>query len=151
MARVTGSIVIDRPIEKVFDAVADQTNETRYNPSMMSSRRVTDGPIGVGTHFLATILIRGRPTEVDIEVTRYERPTVLGSRSVMAGSTVVGETRLEPVASGTRFSWDWEVTVAGPARLLGPLVAIVGRRQEREIWTGLKDWLENDGTNTVQP
>jgi hypothetical protein len=151
MARVTGSIVIGRPIEEVFDAVADQTNEPRYNPSMTASRQVTDGPIGVGTHFLATILIRGRPTEVDIEVTRYERPSVLGTRSVMAGSTVVGELRLEPVASGTRFSWDWDVTVAGLARLLGPLVAIVGRRQERAIWTGLKDWLESGGTTTVRP
>jgi hypothetical protein len=141
MARVTGSIVIGRPIEGVFAAVADQTNEPRYNPSMTASRQVTDGPIG----------IRGRPTEVDIEVTRYERPSVLGTRSVMAGSTAVGELRLEPVASGTRFSWDWDVTVAGPARLLGPLVAIVGRRQERAIWTGLKDWLESGGTTTVRP
>jgi len=151
MARVTGSIVIGRPIEEVFDAVADQTNEPRYNPSMTASHQVTDGPIGVGTHFLATILIRSRPTEVDIEVTRYERPSVLGTRSVIAGSTVVGGLRFEPVAPGTRFSWDWDVTVAGPARLLGPIVAIVGRRQERAIWTGLKDWLENAGTTTVQP
>jgi hypothetical protein len=151
MARVTGSIVIDRPVEEVFDAVADQTNEPRYNASMTASRQVTAGPIDVGTHFLATILSRGRPMEVDIEVTRHERPRVLGTRSVMAGSTAVGELRLEPVASGTRFSWDWDVTVAGPARLLGPLVAIIGRRQERAIWTGLKDWLENGGTTGVRP
>lgn len=151
MARVAGSIVIGRSIEQVFDAVADQTNEPRYNLAMTASRRVTDGPIGVGTHFLATILIRGRPMEVDIEVTRFERPSVLGSRSVMVGSTVVGELRFEPVASGTRFSWEWDVTVAGPARFLGPLVSIVGRRQELAIWTGLKDWLENGGTTTVRP
>jgi hypothetical protein len=151
MARVTGSIVIDRPVEEVFDAVADQTNEPCYNASMTASRQVTDGPIAVGTHFWATILIRRRPTEVDIEVTRYERPCVFGSRSVMAGSTAAGELRLDPVASGTRFTWDWEVTVAGPARLLGPFVAIVGRRQEQAIWTGLKDWLENDRATTVGP
>ena len=151
MAHVTGSIVIDRPVEEVFDAVADQTNEPHYNPSMTASRRVTAGPTDVGTHFLATILSRGRPMEVDIEVTRYERPQLLGTCSVMAGSRAVGELRLEPVASGTRFSWDWEVTVAGPARLLGPLVVIMGRRQERAIWTGLKNWLENGGTNGVRP
>ena len=145
MAHVTGSIVIDRPVEEVFDAVADQTNEPHYNPSMTASRRVTAGPTDVGTHFLATILSRGKPMEVDIEVTRYVRPRVLGTCSVMAGSRAVGELRLEPVASGTRLTWDWEVTVQGPARLLGPLVAIVGRRQERAIWTGLKDWLEHDG------
>lgn len=91
---------------------------------------------------MATILRRGRPLRVDIEITRHERPRVLGSRSAMAGSTVVGELRLEPEASGTRLSWDWEVTVPGPARLLAPLVAVVGRRQERAIWAGLKDWLE---------
>jgi Polyketide cyclase / dehydrase and lipid transport len=151
MARVTGSIVIDRPVEEVFDAVADQTNEPCYNPSMTASRRVTDGQIGVGTHFWATILIRRKPTDVDIEVTRYERPRVFGSRSVMAGSTAAGELRLDPVASGTRLTWDWEVTVAGAARLLGPLVTIVGRRQEHAIWTGLKDWLENDRATTGGP
>jgi hypothetical protein len=99
---------------------------------MMASPQVTDGPIGVGTHFLATILIRGGPTEVDIEVTRHERPTVLGTRSVMAGSTAVGERRLEPAASGTRFSWDWDITVAGPARLLGP-------RRDRRQASGTSD------------
>ena len=145
MTHVTGSIVIDRPVEDVFDAVADQTNEPHYNPSMTVSRRVTAGPTDVGTHFLATILSRGRPMEVDIEVTRYERPQLLGTCSVMAGSRAVGELHLDPMASGTRLTWDWEVTVAGPARLLGPLVAIMGRRQERAIWTGLKAWLEHDG------
>ena len=43
MTHVTGSIFIDRPVEKVFDVVADQTNEPSYNPSMTSSRQVTDG------------------------------------------------------------------------------------------------------------
>ena len=150
MTRVTGSIVIDRPIEEVFDAVADQTNEPRYNPSMTTSRQVTDGPIGVGTRFLAMILIRGRPMKVDIEVTRYERPTVLGTRSVMGRSTAVGELRLEPLASGTLFSWDWDVSVAGAARLLDPVVAFIGRRQERAIWTGLKHWLEDGDRSTVR-
>ena len=90
MSHVTGSIVIDRPVEEVFDAVADQTNEPHYNPSMTASRRVTAGPTDVGTHFLATILSRGKPMEVDIEVTRYVRPRVLGTCSVMAGSRAVG-------------------------------------------------------------
>jgi hypothetical protein len=69
----------------------------------------------------------------------------------MAGSTAVGEIRLEPVPTGTRFSWDWDITVAGPARLLGPLVAVIGRRQERAIWTGLKHWLEDADRADVRP
>ena len=44
------------------------------------------------------------------------------------------------------MSWSWEVSPKGPLRLLGPLVARFGRRQEQTIWTALKAQLEgNDG------
>lgn len=33
----------------------------------------------------------------------------------------------------------------GPARLAGPLIGWIGRRQERTIWTGLKELLEGTG------
>ena len=60
----------------------------------------------------------------------------------MAGATVQGHTKCDPTPAGTRFSWDWTVTLNGPAKIAGPLVGLIGRRQERRIWTGLKDHLE---------
>jgi hypothetical protein len=54
MVRVEGEIVIDRT-EEVFDFVADERNEPRYNPKMRRAEQISDGPIGVGTRF------RGRP------------------------------------------------------------------------------------------
>jgi len=143
MARVRGSIDIERPVDEVFDVVADQTNEPRYNPAMTASRRIDDGPIGMGTRFLATVLTRGKPQQVEIEVTGFERPTEIASRSVMGRSTVSGRVRFDPVGSGTRLSWDWDVQVGGGARVLDPLVSVIGRRQERAIWGGLKHFLEN--------
>lgn len=147
MARVRGSLDIARPVEEVFDFVADQRNEVRYNPAMTDSIKITDGPIGVGTRFHATILRRGKPLEVTIECTGFDRPRLLASRSVMTGAVVTGQVRFESIASGTRFLWDWEVTVPGLARLAGPLVGFIGRRQELAIWTGLKHVLEA-GTDT---
>jgi hypothetical protein len=35
MSRVDGDIVIDRPLEAVFDYVADQSNQPQYNPQMV--------------------------------------------------------------------------------------------------------------------
>ena len=147
MARVRGSIEIERPIDEVFDVVADQTNEPLYNPAMTASQRFDDGPIGVGTRFRATVLTRGKPHEVEIEITGFVRPSELASRSVMGHSTVTGRLRFEPVASGTRLSWDWDVRVGAGARVLGPLVAVIGRRQERVIWGGLKRFLESGATD----
>jgi len=143
MARVRGSIDIDRPIDEVFDVVADQTNEPLYNPAMTASHRLDDGPIGVGTRFRATVLTRGKPQEVEIEITGFERPGEMASRSVMGRSTVTGRLRFDPIASGTRLNWDWDVRVGGVAQVLGPLVGVIGRRQERAIWGGLKHFLEN--------
>ena len=37
MARIDGEIVINRPVEEVFDFAADERNEPRYNPRMLSS------------------------------------------------------------------------------------------------------------------
>ncbi|MDR6862030.1 SRPBCC family protein [Phycicoccus sp. 3266] len=143
MARVRGSIDIERPVDEVFDVVADQTNEPLYNPSMTDSGRLDDGTIGVGTRFLATVLTRGKPQEVAIEVTAFERPTEIATQSVMGRNTVLGRVRFDPAGSGTRLSWDWDVQVGTGARVLGPLVSVIGRRQERAIFGGLKHFLED--------
>jgi hypothetical protein len=144
MSRIRGSLEIGAAVEEVFDFVADQRNEVRYNPKMIESRKITDGPIGVGTRFRATVLSRGKPLEVVIECTGFDRPHRFATRSVMAGAVATGEVRCEPIPGGTRFAWDWEVTVRGPARFAGPLVGLVGRRKERAIWTGLKRLLEEN-------
>ena len=142
MTRIRGSLDIACPVEEVFDTVADQRNEPRYNARMTASTQLTDGPIGVGTRFEATVLSRGKHLPVTIEYTDFERPHLIASRSVMAGAVAAGHIRCDPIAGGTRFSWDWTVTVTGPARLAGPVVGLVGRRQERTIWTGLQRLLE---------
>jgi hypothetical protein len=44
-----------------------------------------------------------------------------------------------------RMSWSWVVRPRGLRRLLGPLVARLGRRQQQTIWTGLKTQLVGSG------
>jgi hypothetical protein len=41
-----------------------------------------------------------------------------------------------------RMSWSWMGRPRGLYRLLTPVIARVGRRQERENWGGLKRFLE---------
>ena len=67
MSCVQGEIVIKRPVNEVFEFVADERNEPRYNPQMRVAEKITDGPLGVGTQFRATTVSFGRQVEMVID------------------------------------------------------------------------------------
>ena len=61
MARIDGEIIIDRPVDVVFDYVADQSNEPEYNPQMVRAKN-HHGPVCAGTKFRSAVASRGRIT-----------------------------------------------------------------------------------------
>jgi uncharacterized protein YndB with AHSA1/START domain len=139
---VQGEIVIDRPPDEVFDFVADEENEPRYNPEMRFAKKVTEGPIGVGTSFRAEMTGRGRVVPMTILFTEYDRPRRIAERVQMKAMDLTGDLTFEPFDGGTRMRWSWNLEPHGVLRFMGPLVARMGRRQEQRIWTGLKHLLE---------
>jgi uncharacterized protein YndB with AHSA1/START domain len=142
MKPFTGEIVIDASVETVFDVVADERNEPRYNPRMLEARKLTSGPVGRGARFTALMRTRGRPMPMTIEFTGFDRPHSLTSVNRMRAMEIEGTLTFTPVADGTRLHWSWALHPRGPLRLLGPLMGAIGRRQERANWTGLKNYLE---------
>lgn len=142
MARIEGQITIGRPVEVVFDFVADQTNEPQYNPKMVRAEKETAGPIGKGTRFRSAVRSGGRTAEMLIENTGYDRPRLLVSTTTMKQMDIAYTLEFEPRADGTRMRWSGEVRPKGGLRLLGPLVTWMGTRQEQRIWSSLKSHLE---------
>ncbi len=143
MAHIEGEIEIARPVEEVFDFVADERNEPRYNPDMLRAEQTTDGPIGVGTRFAAEMRFRGGTTPMNVEYTEYDRPHRLGSTSRLSTMEIHGMLTFEPAPAGTRMRWSWDVAPRGLLRFLSPVVARIGDRQERTTWAGLKRYLED--------
>lgn len=143
MAHIEGEIIIDRPVEEVFDFVADERNEPRFNPSILSAEKTSPGPIGKGTRFWAEIgTMMGKTAEMSIEFTAFERPRLLGSSTHLSTMDIQGTLTFEPVPRGTRMCWSWETEPRGVFKLMKPMIARMGRRQEQAIWTGLKHLLE---------
>ena len=142
MAKIKGEIVIGRPVDVVFDYVADQTNEPHYNPQMVRAEKITAGPIGKGTQFRSAVASRGRTAEMVIEYTRYEPPTLLTSTTTMQQLNISYTLTFEPDAAGTRMRWSGEVRPKGAYRLLVPVITSMGIRQEQRIWSNLKKHLE---------
>lgn len=143
MVHIQGSIVIDRPVEEVFDFVADTRNEPSYNPAMADCRLLTPEPVGPGSRFASTMYSRAADLSMLSEHTGYDRPRRLESRTEAASTVVTGSLTFESVGTSTRMSWDWQVRPTGAMRLLTPLLALTGGRMERGIWAGLKQRLEH--------
>jgi hypothetical protein len=140
---VEGNIVIERSIEDVFDFVADERNEPRYNPQMTRADKVTDGPIGVGTKFHSVMTGIGRSADMAIEFTEFDRPRRIAERTYMSNMNIDGVLTFETVPGGTRMRWLWDLKPQGFYKLLGPLIRRVGERQELRNWSALKTVLES--------
>jgi hypothetical protein len=148
-ALVEGEIVIERPVEEVFDYVADERHGPSFNRRISRVELLTPGPIGVGSRFGVEVTMMRRVFDMTVEFTVFERPQRLGSvsRSLPRGGKgrpllTEGSLSFDPVPEGTRMRWSWQVETPGAMRLLVPLVARMGRRQERRVWGSLKRLLE---------
>jgi len=143
MTRICGEVTIDAPVEEVFDLVADERNEPRYNPRIVRAEKLTEGPVGAGARFAADPKGMGDRGRMTLEILEYDRPHRL--RNVVRSSylRVVGTLTFEDLGAATRLRWDWDMRLLGPMRLLSPVLALVGPRWERRNWVDLKRYVES--------
>ena len=146
MPRIEREIVIHRPVEEVFDFMADGRNEPHYNPHMLHAEQTSAGPIGRGTRFRTEVATRGRSMEMAYEITAYERPQRLASRlsKPLPAMDVQSTETFEPAPGGTRLRWLWEVEPRGAFRLMPALLTrMSGRRLEKGVtlpYIGVPSW-----------
>lgn len=143
MARIDGEIVIAAPVEQVFDLVADERNEPRYNPRIVQAQKTSQGPVGRGARFTAQPKGMGARGAMTIEVVDYDRPSRLVTSIRSPYMDADGTLTFAPVEDGTRMRWSWDMRLRGAARVLSPLLRAIGPRWEYRNWAGLKQFMEN--------
>jgi hypothetical protein len=85
----------------------------------------------------------GSRGEMAMEVVEYDRPHRLHNVIRSSYMQVDGTLTFAEVDGGTRLSWDWDMDLVGPMRVLSPVLALIGPRWERRNWVDLKDHLES--------
>jgi uncharacterized membrane protein len=142
MIRVEKRVVIGRPAKDVFAYVSDQTNAPRWQRGLVEVRRMTDGPIGVGTRHTAVRAFMGRTLTLRNEYTQYEPDTlvvfeILGTMPGQASYTV------EPAGTDrASLTSRIEMRASGLFRLAEPLIAAGLRRDVDANLGALKGLLE---------
>ncbi len=139
--------VVNRPVEKVFDYVADPVNLPEWSAAAVEVRDIqhtNPGKLGEGDTFTPVHKLLGKRIEEHVEVTAYEP-----NRHVRNWSTG-GPMPLEvnyifevlPRGGGTRLTVGADTQSEGFFRLIGPVFRIAFKRQIGKDLDTLKDILE---------
>jgi hypothetical protein len=151
MHYIMGELVIARPIDEVFDFVADMRHELSYDPELLRLDKITPNPIAEGARFAATFRTGRRHVDAIVTYTAVERLQRIAWTMTASSSTVRGTLRFERVADGTRLRWCWNVRPVGIWRVMGPVLVRMGERRQLRMWTRLKEYLETTPQRTSVP
>jgi len=110
---IKSMIVVDAPIERVWEAVADIGGQPRWMHDMKSVQVLTSGPVGVGTEAVAEVRILGISVSDPVHITEFEPPDRFGI-SHDGSFKGHGLITLESGADGTTTIVRWDEVLIPP-------------------------------------
>src|SRR5215813_1442053 len=113
MVDVSGSILIERPVEDVFAYVTDVTNDPAWHTDVLEARKLTEGPPGVGTVWHARFKPAMGISEGEMEVVTFDPNRLHVMRGSLGPMHPTLTYLLEPVDGGTRFTRRVQIAVSG--------------------------------------
>ena len=145
MAKVDFSIVINRPVEVVFEFMSNPENEKLFRSDLIESVKTSDGPMGVGTTTREASKFMGMKIESTSEVTEYEPNKVITTKATSGPIPFTFKTTFAPVDAGTEVVTEFEGEIGGFFKVAESMVINKGMKQTKRDFAKLKDLLEAQG------
>jgi len=133
---------IARSPRDVFEVLSDPTRAVEFLDNITECRKLTDGPIGIGTRFRETRIVHGKEAGTDLLVSAYEPHSHVGISTEAEGIKVEYHYRLAPVGGGTHLVWVCELEARGLRRMMLPVVAGIMKKEDGGHLQKLKAYLE---------
>jgi carbon monoxide dehydrogenase subunit G len=140
-----GTVTVDRPIEAVFDFLADGENDPKFSPRVQEIRKTTEGPVGVGTVYASTVKDAGMTTKREFKLTEFERPTRIRWTEISQNSITAteGGYDLAPDGEGTRVRIYNVLEGHGIGKLIAPLALRAARKGADDMARAIKAAVES--------
>lgn len=143
MIDVESTLEISCPVDEVFAFVADQTNAPKWQKGLREVRRLTDGPIGVGSRHEFVRRFAGRELASRNRFVAFEEGRFVRFEIPEGWLTGHASYLTEPSAGGTVLTSRMSFRAHGLAVLLEPLLTRILARDSRRDEQRLKRLLEN--------
>ena len=146
MIEIENSVVINKPVEEVFEFISNSENNPQWQSGSQEVVKTSEGPIGVGTTYKSVSQILGKRLESVVEYTAYEPNKTVAGKVTSGPLPFQFETTFEPAAEGgTKVTSSGSGDPGGFFKLAEPLVGRMLKRQFETNTANLKDLLEAQG------
>ena len=142
MTTITQSVTIDRPVEQVWDVIADFELTTRWSRGVLEARQTSDGHLGIGSTLQTVVKAFGRRRTADYLVTEYEPNHAFAFEVTSGTMTSPARFLVEPAGAGTRLTASGEAEATGLYKLLAPILVRTLKRHSQDDLANVKRILE---------
>ena len=144
MITLRETVEIDRPLEEVFNYVVNVENAPKWQPAVIEVKRITNGPIGVGTKFKEVAKMMGRRVDTICEITELETNKKFAFKGTSSGPFEYESTyTLEPKENGTSISIVGNFRTKGFWRLLEPFIKGEVAKESSQELAAMKEAIES--------
>jgi NAD(P)-dependent dehydrogenase (short-subunit alcohol dehydrogenase family) len=131
------TVVVQKPLDVVFDYLSDFTTTTDWDPGTVTTVR-QHGNGGVGTTYLNTSTFLGRTTQLTYVVDELVNHQLIQLRGENKTVIAVDTLTFRNVDTGTEVTYAAEFTFKGPFRIAAPLLKPAFERLGNEAGAGMR-------------
>lgn len=140
--KVSAEVVINRPVEEVFNFIKDMDNHAAWQMGVLESKITSEGEVGVGSTYKYVTQMMGRQISTEGEIITCDPSHQFMYRSTSGPFQIVGGYTFERVDGGTKVIQRIVADIGGFFRLAEPIVVRSVQRNIGNNLMTLKETLE---------
>jgi len=142
MAGFNRSVLIQKPLEEVFDFATDVQNVPLFLPNVTKIEVLTEGGVKKGARIKETRAFKGKERAAVVEITEHERPRLHAASAGMMGLRATYTFHFVSEGSATRVNLDADVTGNFLWWLFLGMMSKMMEKEDGEYLNRLKDAME---------
>jgi carbon monoxide dehydrogenase subunit G len=143
MISIDHAVIIDRPLEEVWDFVANPANNPQWQSGVELSDQSPTGPIKVGTRVRVVRRFMGQKVEVVFETTVFEPNAQFAFKSLSGPLTISGSISVAVTDGRTEVTYQATGEAAGVLGLGETIISGLVNKQVGDDLKALKKLLES--------
>ena len=142
MPEIIKSILIEQPVEEVYEYLTALKNLPKRIPSVLKAEMISGEEMQIGSQYLVTSKVLGKQTEMIYEITMMERNQVYGTKIISGSQPLYERYQFEEDEKGTKLTVTANGDMPGLIKIFSGSFKRLLKKQVENDLERLKDILE---------